>query len=125
MHSTTELTEQLGADLAHWYGTGKRRSFLGVEAFGLPFLDFNSVKNDVIKVTLVVEGSDTDLPPGEGLVDGRFYRLLHIIKVDVDFSGIHISHDLEIVKLAVLPRNALLGEDQVLPGGMVDNEDLA
>ena len=96
-----------------------------MEAFGLPFLDFNSVKNDVIKVTLVVEGSDTDLPPGEGLVDGRFYRLLHIIKVDVDFSGIHISHDLEIVKLAVLPRNSLLGEDQVLPGGMVDNEDLA
>ena len=69
MHSTTELTEPLGGDLAQGRRGGKRGSFLGVQALGLPLLDLDSAEDDVIEVAPVVEGADADLSPGEGLVD--------------------------------------------------------
>ena len=113
MHSTTELTEQLLGDLAQWCEGGKRGSFLRVQALGFPFLNFDSSKDYVIEVALIVKGANADLSPGKGLIDRRFDRVLHVIKVDVDLPGFHVSHDLKIVELAVFPWNAFLGQDEV------------
>ncbi len=91
----------------------------------LAFLDLNPTKDDIIKISFVVKGSDADLAPGKGLVDRRLHWFLHIVEVNVDFSGFDIPYDFEVMKLAILPRNSLLGENKVFPGGLVHDEYLA
>ena len=125
MHSTTELTERPGADLPQGWRGGKRGSFPGMQALGLPFPDLDPAQDDVVEVSPVIEGADSNLAPGKGLVDGRLHGFLHVVEVDVYFATLDVPDDLKVMELAVLPGDAFLGEDEVLPGSMIDDEDLA
>ena len=96
-----------------------------MQALGLTLLDLNPAKDNVIKIPLVIKGPNTDLSPGKSLVDGRLHGFLHIIEVDVDCSSLDIPYDLEVMKLSVFPWNPLLGKNEVFPGSLIDDEDLA
>ena len=77
-------------------------SFFGGFALGLALLDFETAEDDVVEIAHVVKGSDSDLAPGEGLVDGGLDGLRHVVEVDLDLTALHVAHDLEVVELAVL-----------------------
>ena len=96
-----------------------------MQALGFTLLDFNPAKDNVIKIALIIKGTNADLSPGKGLVDGRFHGLLHIIEINVDFSSLDIPYDLEVMELSVFPWNPLLGKNEVFPGSLIDDEDLA
>ena len=96
-----------------------------MQALGFTLLDFNPAKDNVIKIALIIKGTNADLSPGKGLVDGRFHGFLHIIEVDVDCSSLDIPYDLEVMELSVFPWNPLLGKNEVFPGSLIDDEDLA
>ena len=99
-------------------------SFFGGFALGSALLDFETAEDDVVEITHVVKGSDSDLAPGEGLVDGGLDGLRHVVEVDLDLTALHVAHDLEVVELAVLPGDAFLDHGEIGARGLVDDEDL-